>query len=382
MINITNRYECCGCGACKNICPTQCISMQRDAEGFLYPKVDTSKCIGCGKCETVCIYGKKQSLRPNDLTCYAVKANDDGLRKQSSSGGVFSLIANLFLKSNGAVYGVKMDDGNKSCSFSRVTDENELYKLMGSKYIQADTNDVYRQVEADLKSGKKVLFSGVPCQISALHFFLNRQYENLFCVEVICHGTPSPLVWEKYAGSLEKKYKTEIASVNFRNKKHGWKNYSLEIAGKDFIQNKIHSSDPYLIAFLKDYTLRPSCYNCKAKTIQSMADLTIADYWGVHEILPDMDDDKGTSLVIINTDNGKAVFEQIKEFATCFETPFDFAVSKNLSYSASPQVPKKREEFFSDINTLPFDIVAKKYGSVPLLKRIKRKISSLKRKTL
>lgn len=371
---------CCGCSACENICPVRCISMTRDNEGFLYPIVDNSKCVDCGLCEKVCIYNKEVKLRSNKPDCYAMIAKDSDLRFNSSSGGIFSLIANLFLKSNSVVYGVAMDENNKSCSFARVTEENELYKLRGSKYLQADANDVYKQVKNDLEKGNKVLFSGVPCQINALHLFLNRQYDNLFCVEVVCHGVPSPTLWEKYTDFLENNYNTSITSVSFRNKKKGWKNFSLEIAGYGFLQSKNLSNDPYIIMFLKNYSLRPSCFNCKVKTQDSMADLTIADYWGIHKILPDMDDDKGTSLVMINTKKGRSVFEGINELTYYAETPYNFAVLNNSAYCSSPLMPRQREKFFNNLNKHSFDYLAKKYGSVPLKKKIKRKIVSLIRR--
>lgn len=379
MISITENNECCGCGACNNICPSGCIDMVPDDEGFLYPVVNFEKCIDCGLCEKVCLYkqfGDDDKKKPD---CYAMKAMDNELRENSSSGGVFSLISYDILQSGGFVYGVSMDENNKSCSFLKVGKREALNPLRGSKYLQANAGEVYKMVKSDLDNGNKVLFSGVPCQIIALKMFLDKEYDNLYCVEVICHGVPSPLLWKKYIEYIERKNKTSVSAVNFRNKNGGWKNFSLKIDGVGFTQSKNISNDPYLVMFLRNYSLRPSCYNCKAKIGDSSADLTIADFWGIEKILPDMDDNKGVSLVMINTEKGRCVFENIKGLTLFAQVPYDFAVSNNTAYLRSCSMPKERQGFFKDLNSMDFEMFSKKYSRVSAYKKIKRWLSTVKK---
>lgn len=374
------KEKCCGCAACANACPKQCISMSKDAEGFLYPKADASQCVDCGICERVCPFNQKEPLRSHEPLCYAAMAKDEDIREKSSSGGVFSLIAKGFYASGGIVYGVAMDDDMKSCSMIRTSSADGLQKLRGSKYIQADVHDIYKAVKDDLEAGRQVLFSGVPCQIGALKLFLNKEYDNLYCVEVVCHGTPSPLLWKKYIDYLEKKYNGSVQSVGFRSKKTGWKKFSVAIDGNNFHQSKTLSEDPFLVMFLRNYCLRPSCYDCQAKKLASAADLTLADYWGIWITAPEMYDDKGTSLVMLQSDKGAELFERIKEFADHKETPFKEAVLYNAAYSKSCERPKQRDRFFDDLNTLPFDSVIKSYCSLSTKAKIKKLINKLSKR--
>lgn len=378
MINITDKSKCCGCHSCFNICPKKAISMVRDEEGFLYPRVDATSCVNCGLCEKVCHFLQDSPKRENKPTTYAAKIKDDEIRNQSSSGGLFSILANYILSKSGVVYGVAMNNTQKSAEFIRVDNIEDLAKLRGSKYLQATIDDAYKQVKEDLVSSRKVLFSGVPCQINGLKLYLGKEYDNLLIVEVICHGTPSPALWEKYFNYLENKYNAKIEKVNFREKRNGWKTFGLTEDGDNISQYLNQHQDPYMQMFLRNYCLRPSCYACKAKELESMADLTIADFWGIQNVVPEMDDDKGTSLVIVHSEKGKAVLEETKDEYIGKEVSFEQGVKGNPSYHSSVLIPKERDIFFKDMNTMEFDQLQDKYCKPIKISFIRRCINKAK----
>ena len=378
MIEVKDKKDCCGCKACANVCPKQCIQFIEDEEGFSYPKVDTSKCINCHLCERVCPCLVNSPLRERKPISYGAKIKDRDIRDKSSSGGVFSALANKILDDNGVIYGVTMRDDLKSAHNVRIDNKKDLALLRGSKYLQSDTENIYVQVKKDLIDGKKVLFSGVPCQINALKMFLHKEYENLYCVEVICHGTPSPALWKKYLEHLEDKYNAKVESVDFRNKKYGWKRFGLVKKGKNINQYLDQNTDPYMVMFLRNYCLRPSCYNCNAKKLESLADITIADFWGIENVLPEMEDDTGTSLVLVQNDKGKELLDSINNEIEIKEVNFDQAIKCNPSYSISVSKPKERDTFFVDMNNMSFAQLQKKYCKVSK----KQKVKSIIKKSL
>ena len=312
MIDIKDKSMCCGCGACAQICPTSSIDMAEDEEGFLYPRVNLSKCIHCSKCETTCPV-LNPDIEPDLMKdCYVCYSTDDDIRVNSSSGGVFSLLALQVLDEGGAVYGAAFD-GDYSVHHIRIDQRGQLSKIQKSKYLQSRTEDIFVQVKADLQQGKKVLYSGTACQIAGLKHFLGRDFENLITVDVLCHGAPSPKIWKMYLQyALGEKVKS-IHSINFRDKKWGWKDFSLEIlydSNRSLLEQ--HRSNTYMDLFLSDLILRPSCYHCKFKSLDRCSDLTLGDAWGIDKTLPEMDDDKGTSILLIHTDKGR---EYVNGFA-------------------------------------------------------------------
>lgn len=379
MINVINKYRCCGCSACLSACPRNCISMKEDSEGFLYPAVDTNKCINCGLCEKVCVYNKEEPKRLNSPLTFAAKNIDNAIREKSSSGGLFSLFANFILDKQGVVYGVSMDDDCKSCSFARIDNKDDLYKLYGSKYFQAKTGNIYKQIKDDLDIGKDVLFSGVPCQIDALKPYLSKDYDNLLTVEVICHGVPSPALWKKYTNHLEEKYNATIEHVSFRSKMHGWHKFGLIEEGNNITQYLSLREDPFMIMFLRNYCLRPSCYNCQAKKLESMADLTIGDFWGIETVLPEMDDDMGTSILLVQTDKGKKLVDLTNDKLIIKEVPFLDSINHNRVYSVSCSVPKERNSFFYDMNSLSFEELQAKYCKARKTNIVRRALRFVKR---
>ena len=381
MIKIDDKQSCTGCYACLNICPKQCISMNNDDEGFWYPVVYDERCIECGLCDKVCPILNKVEY-DNKPIAYACMNNDLSIRLESSSGGIFTLIAEQIITSGGIVFGARFDD-----NFNVVHDYAEtkegLRVLRGSKYLQSRIGETYKEAGKFLRKGGKVLFSGTPCQIAGLKSFLRSTYDNLFTVDIICHGVPSPLVWQKYIEYREETAGSKTRKIAFRRKDEGWKLYSLSFIfqnDKEYIQTL--KKDLYMRAFLKDICLRPSCYNCQFKTLNRESDITLADFWGVQKILPEMDDDKGTSLVFVNSEKGHEMFKEIKDKITLKEVDIKEAVSYNSAAIKSARFNPKRNSFFEDLDSIPFKSMVKKYCSDPMLTRIKRDIKSTSRTIL
>lgn len=304
---------------------------------------------------------------------------DNEIRKESSSGGIFSLLASKVLKNNGIVYGVAMTDDCYSAVFFRVKNENELFRLRGSKYFQAKMNNTYNLVKQDLQDGINVLFSGTACQINGLKLFLGKDYSNLICVDVICHGVPSPALWKKYAIYQEEKH-GKLQNVNFRCKDENWQNFGMK-------ENQVFISmhkDSFMRMFLRDYCLRPSCYECLAKQ-DKKSDITIADFWGIDNVAPEMNDNKGTSLVIVRSDKGMGLFESVIDKMHLKEVSYENGVRSNPSDYKSVIRPKQRDTFFGDMNVMDFSDLENKYAAdikVSILTRVKRKIKLTLRKIL
>ena len=305
-------------------------------------------------------------------------------RLSSSSGAVFSLLAESILSKKGIVYGVKMADDCYSAEFIRVTDLAGLVWLRGSKYLQAKVGDTYKKIKDDLVSGKSVLFSGTGCQVNGLKSFLGKDYDNLLCVDVICHGTPSPALWRKYAEYQETKNDGKLKNINFRCKDDSWidegtKNVLADIPRERL--KKIYISkdkDPYMQMFLRDYCLRPSCYECVAKNVK-MADLTIADFWGIDNVAPEMNDGNGTSLVLIRTGKGKLAFKAIRSELKLREVSYEDGVRNNPAEYMSCVKPAERDDFFKDMAEMDFEKLEKKYVppiQITFRSKVKRKIKT------
>ena len=351
MINIQENKNCCGCSACASICPKHCIKMVEDNEGFLYPHVDNKLCVNCGLCEKVC-----NELQPYDkrepLHVFAAINNNEEVRLKSSSGGIFYVLAEKTIHEGGVVFGARFDD-NWKVVIDYAEDMKSVEAFMGSKYLQARIDNAYKDVKRFLNDGRKVLFSGTPCQVAGLHKFLRKPYDDLLTVDFICHGTPSPKVWGMYLDEVIKEGK-RLSKVEFRNKKKGWKNFSFNISYNEADQMHYMSSpftkDLYMNVFLKNVILRPSCYDCKAHSGRSQSDITLADFWGINTVFPEMDDDRGTSMVFINTKKGCLLFgvDGIRYKETTYET----IKHLNPACYSSPHLNPKREYFFKNIDLL------------------------------
>lgn len=342
MIVIEEKNECYGCGACMQKCPRNCIDMESDEEGFLYPRVNYQECIHCGLCKAVCPHNKEKPPQKVLPRAYAINNMDDEVRINSSSGGIFSLLSEKIIQEGGAVFGATYDE-NFRVIHTCVNKTKDLSKLRGSKYVQSDMGSSYKQVECLLKDGKKVLFSGTPCQIEGLLRYINKEYENLYVVDIICSGVPSPWVWEKNIQYIEKKVKSKITDINLRYKKYGWQEYVIRYKfenGKEYEQSRF--LDPYMLAFRKAYSLRPSCYECEFKTVSRRSDITIADCWGIESIAPELYDRKGTSLVFVHSEKGRIILDSLQNNMQQIEVDREWAVSCNPSMCRSAKLPKQR----------------------------------------
>lgn len=340
------KANCTGCYACFSVCPRNAIIMQEDEEGFQYPDIDEKRCIQCEACSRVCPVLHPVPIKNTAVPrTYAAINEDWEVRSKSSSGGIFYLLAEKILDAGGVVFGAGFDENWEVCH-QEVCSKEELPKLQTSKYVQSRIEDTFQKVRKELKQGRRVLFIGTPCQCAGLQNYLHQSYDNLYTADFICHGVPSPGVWRKYLKYRSKGNK--ISSISFRNKKISWERFLLVFCFKD--RNKYIAEDQnhdlYMRGFLQDLYLRPSCSNCKFRKQNRPVDLTLADYWGVQEVEPDMYDGKGTSLVFIQSEKGQKLFDQIE--AKKKESDFARAVSYNRSMLQQTTPSPKRAQFYKD----------------------------------
>ena len=373
------KNKCCGCSACVNKCPHDAIRMVRNNEGFSYPEINADLCSKCNVCESVCsVLSVADKRHPVTLLeeAYGAVVKDKKLQYESSSGGVFSLLAENILKDDGIVFGAAFSDDFGSVKHISISDVSDLYKLRGSKYIQSETGNSFSDIKNRLEQGQKVLFSGTPCQVAGLKVFLHKDYDNLLCADVICHGTPPAALWQKYLDHIEKQYNGKTVSVNFRHKERGWKEFGLNLEKENIRYYKSMKEDPYIRMFLRNYCLRESCYQCKIKNDGYQSDITIGDFWGVETIAPEISDDMGVSLVIIHTNKGENLFEKIQPLIKSIPVAKDQSVSHNSAYYKSVVRPNERNFFFEDMNKLSWDKLTKKYLTEKIVVKIKRKIKN------
>lgn len=383
MIDIKEKHNCCGCSACVLVCPKQCISMSADKEGFLYPQVDGAICIDCGLCDKVCpVINQEEPREP--LAVYAAKNNNEEIRLKSSSGGIFTLLAEQIIAEGGVVFGARFNE-----SWEVVHDYTEtiegLEPFRGSKYVQSVIGDNFIKAKQFLKDGRKVLFSGTPCQIAGLKKFLRKEYENLLTVEVVCHGVPSPMVWRDYLDYKRAKRAVGkntvssslnelpvIAGISFRDKTNGWKKFAFKIsyAASKAAENSLSKSaentnyeitpfseDLFMKGFLKNLYLRPSCYHCAARQGKSGADISIADYWGIQSIHPEIDDDKGTGLILINTKQGANYFNSTANQIDSLISSYNKAIMQNPCIVKSVKEPNRRQQFWQNYPISKIDCI-------------------------
>ena len=313
------------------------------------------------------------------IKVYAGYNINQNIRLSSSSGAIFTALAENVLEKAGVVYGVAMTKDCYAAEFIRVEDKISLRNLRGSKYLQAKLGDTYKNIKSDLLAGRQVLFSGTGCQVNGLKNFLGKDYENLLCVDVICHGTPSPALWREYAEYQEKQHGGKLKYINFRCKDDSWEEFGMKEVIAEIPDNAVKKlyiskdKDPYMQMFLRDYCLRPSCYACVAKKVKK-ADLTIADFWGIDIVASEMNDGNGTSLVIVRTEKGQAFFNKISESMKIKQVAYDKAVSCNPAEYKSCARPVQRKTFFKDMHSMSFEELEKKYAAplkYPLIIRIK-----------
>lgn len=354
---------CTGCEACANKCPKGCISMVENAEGFLFPKINQKQCVGCNLCEKACPVLNPVSIHKTeaDVKVYALIHKDEEVRSASSSGGAFSAIAEYVLEQGGVVFGAAFDE-NFDVEHIGVEKKEDLAKLRGSKYVQSRIGDTYKKAKEYLQEGRLVFFTGTACQTSGLIGYLGQNYDNLITQDLICHGVPSPLAWRKYIQFRERLEKSKTEHVFFRDKSFGWHNWHIAFKFKNGTQYKQNQRDDMMIAaFLRGKCSRKSCYECKFKQKCRLADITLADYWGIEKIAPELDDDKGISSIYINSEKGQRILNAISDRVFLCEMDLDVAVAHNEAMVESEILSSDRTDFLRDLRRKSFDMVYGKY---------------------
>lgn len=381
-IQIEDKFLCCGCTACKSICPQNAIEMKEDEEGFLYPIVDKEKCVNCGLCKKVCPILSQNREEGKKQLAYVVNNKDEKIRKESTSGGAFTAIAKYVIKNNGVVFGAKF---NKEFNVEHdyVTTEEDLKEFRGSKYVQSNLEDTFKKAKEFLEKDRLVCFSGTPCQIEGLKKFLGKEYEKLITVDIVCHAVPSPLVWKKYLHyEKEENGLDNIQEILFRDKsKYGYKYSMMSIKSDNKIYSEGVETDPYLRAFFGDLSDRPACYNCKFKKQFRVSDLTIWDCFTVENFDKRLDDDKGTTRILIQSKKGKELFEHIKGQFNYKEVPVEKLVKNVKEMYNSVSMNSKRKEFFKDINNMEEKEFFNKYFPNNLKVKTEKKVRTFLAKT-
>lgn len=322
--------------------------MQEDDEGFKYPHVDARLCVNCGLCEKVCPYLNSYPIPEEKPVSFACKTKDDELRVKSSSGGLFTVLASKIILEGGVVFGAKFDsDWNVIHAYTDTVEG--LADFRGSKYVQSDMGDCFAQVKDFLKAGRKVMFTGTPCQVAGLNHFLQKKYDNLFTVDFVCHCVPSPKVWKRYLEEVKRN--TTITHVSFRDKSEGWARYGLSVTSRDgFLAKGNHHENIYMKAFLSNLTVRPGCTNCPARFYKSGADITIADCWGFNEYHPELNDNKGMSLALLLTEKGARLYRELENQMDSLQIPY-VEVQEETNHNPiirSPKYHPYRAQFFKE----------------------------------
>ena len=362
MIEIKKKVNCCGCEACGNICPKGAIKFASDDKGDLYPNVSEELCVDCRLCEKVCpIINKPNSVNFDSPRAFAAWNYNSDQRNNSTSGGVFPLLANVVLENGGYVSGVMYED-DFTISHTIISKSCNLHKILKTKYAQSNNNGVYKKVKELLISDNSVLYCGTPCQVAGLKGFLMKDYDKLLTVELFCHGVINQIIFKKYLESIEKHNKSRVKSVEFRNKRNGWDKSSTVVSLANGSEYNKSNEDEYLMGYLRyNLYIRPSCTDCEFKSFPRQADISIGDLWGVETIMPEHDN-KGASAVLINSKKGQAFFEKISDKLFINELSLDFVVENNPSLITSYKLGKYSDKFYKKY---------KKYDFIKLLQRIK-----------
>lgn len=390
MINITDKRKCTGCTACMSICGKRCISMKEDEEGFLYPAVDIDNCVDCGLCEKICPVLNPFEEKKDEPQCFAGRSNQKEIVEKSSSGGLFSVIARSVLNEGGVVVGAAFRE-DWSVHHIIIDSLDKLELLQGSKYVQSNLEDVFVQVKKHIKEGRKVFFVGTPCQVAGINHFIGKD-ENLLTADLICHSSPSPKVWKEYLETITKKYGglERISRLTFRDKSLGWRKYSLLVAVRNNNSEVVlthggTNTNLYMRGFSQGLYNRPSCSQCPARNFKSGSDITLGDCWAVEKYYPQFkDDEKGLSVILVNSEKGLHTFENVKKEINYFEMLYEEVEPRDMhaSLTRSTRFHPNREKFFKMSKSIPIDrriyrsirFIEIKNGIVIKVKNLTRKI--------
>lgn len=361
MIKVSRKEDCCGCSVCADICPKNCISMKPDEKGFLYPEADAQQCVECRMCEQVCpVSGPLKSS--HEPVMYALQNRDETVRKESTSGGAFTLIAEWTAARGGCVIGAAFD-GHFAVVHRAEDSREKIAEFRGSKYVQSRTEGIYRTAEKELKKGRWVCFSGTPCQVNGLKKFLGKEYDKLVTVDLACHGVTSPLFFKKYLEYHREKAGADITSVLFREKYYGYGFSTMKIGFSDGSCYRAGmETDILLRSFFLDLNTRESCHACRFKTVRHVSDFTLFDGWHAEKYRKGMEDDRGTTLCIVQSEKGARIFDEIRSGCTSAEVPVERGVALDGSMLVrSTTANPRREEFFRDILQMSVPEIQKKY---------------------
>lgn len=364
MIEITDKKMCCGCGACVNICPKKCITMEYDDEGYLYPKVDTDKCIKCNQCDKVCHLKSNDTISKeyiNKIEFYGAYNKEIDVVKVSSSGGIFWILAKYIIANNGVVYGVEQPS-TYEVLHSRAETLERCEKFRRSKYLQSNVKMTYTNVKNDLELKRQVLFTGTPCQIAGLYSFLGKIYENLYTCDVVCHGVPSIAVYKKYISEFERKHNSKVINVRWRDKVKGWGPNRVTL----FLENgkevtSISQENMFQKGFLDNVYLRPSCYECKYARFPRIGDISLADFWGYEGELSKKNSNSGLSIIILSSLKGTELFNNIKNELVYHSVSEEYVKQKSRHAYLPPVKNYDRKRFFKDFNSLTLEQLSEKY---------------------
>lgn len=363
MVSVYDKVEeCSGCGSCYMTCGYHAIEMVNDEDGFLYPKINRDKCKDCDSCKNACPVIQRKSVedRESEKIAYAARTSNKDILRNSTSGGMSFELGKEIIQRGGVVFGACYVNGLK-VEHQIIENLNELYRMQGSKYVQSNIGNTYRLCKEVLKVGRPVLFTGTPCQIEGLLVYLKRDYENLYTQDLICHGVPSPGLWSKYI--MENKFRKSADNIVFRDKSIGWETgarFLIENAGKKRYE-PLHKNAFYKL-FDRNFLLRPICYECPFKSKNKRSDITCADLWGISTILPQYsNDDRGMSLILVNSQKGKALLSAVKARCEIYNISYDKAIIHNMMALKSVTCPPTRTQFFLDAKHMNYKKLAKKY---------------------
>lgn len=376
-ISIVTKDACCGCTACIGSCTFSAITMKPDHEGFLYPQVNDSLCTDCGACLKVC---KTEVFYTAPQKVFVCLSKDDELRARSSSGGVFSALAEMVLDRGGYVAGVGYNKSFDEAVHKIISDQSELDDLRRSKFIQSTKYDVFRQIKVLLKENKEVLFVGTPCEVGGLRQFLRKNYDNLLTCDLICGCTSSPKVYKLYIDFLKDKYQANVTGVNFKDKRNGWRGKGIAVTfdtGEEYYNSIL--DDNYTVSFHSRFNIRPSCFSCKYRNLQRTSDITLGDFWAIEKYNDVYDDNKGTSFIMTNTVKGELYVQKMQnmvadQIAIDIE---NYSSNYNWCMHKNPGAPdgNARMAFYDDLDRMPFDELAEKHLAKIKEERKNRKLN-------